>query len=188
MMIFLLVLTGCASHILKPNTPFERPTYTIYSPQGEGWLFLEGDQSGQHRLLFGLPQKSETYTLFASVTETPSEANFNTPQEFQSFIQKQNQIGVDHRRYKIVEEELNLDNKFGDYSVSHYSLVEDHGARQLNDAPYLLMRTLSYYFIHPYYKKQLINVVYSERGKQGELDAKFREKGLVFINGLNLKK
>ena len=57
MIIYLLALTGCASHVIKPNTPFERPTYTIYSPQGEGWLFFEGDQSGKHNLLFRVAPK-----------------------------------------------------------------------------------------------------------------------------------
>lgn len=190
MMIFLSLLTGCVSRIVKPNTPFERPTYTVYSPQSEGWLFFEGDQPGEHRLFFGFgsPQKSKTYTLFASVAEISSDANFNSPQEFESFIQKKDQIGFDHRRFKIVQQELNLDNKFGDYSVLHYSLVEDHGAYQFSDAPYLLTKTLCYYFIHPYHNKQIISVIYSERGKESELDERFREKAQVFFNGLNLKK
>jgi hypothetical protein len=190
MIIYLLALTGCVSHVIKPNTPFERPAYTIYSPQGEGWLFFEGDQSGVHNLLFGLPQKSRTNTIYANVQETPSDAIFSTPQEFQSFIQKQNQVGIDHRRYNIVEEELNLDNKFGDFSVSYYTLVEDHGARQLSisDTPYLLMKTWMYYFIHPSHNKQIISLIYSERGKQGELDEKFREKAQMFFDGLHLKK
>ncbi len=189
-----LLLIGCApSRIVKieqANTPFERPSYTIYSPQGEGWLFLEADQPGEHTLIFGLPQKSKTHTIYAKVSEIPSSANFETPQELQSFFKKiMIEVGFDPRRYKIVKEESRLENKFGDFAVLHYSLVEDHGAVQRSDnAPYLLMETFGYYFIHPHKKNQIINVFYSERGTPGELDDHFKEKAMAFINGLNLKK
>ncbi len=168
--------------------PFERPGYRIYSPEGEGWLFVESDQLGQYNMVFGLPQKSRTHTLYARIVEVPSDATFDSPKDFQSFIQKQNKIGSDPHRYKIVKEEYQFDSKFGDYSISHYSLVEDHGAYQLDDAPYLLMETMYYKFIHPHNKKHIISVIYSERGKPNELDGHFKEKAKAFIYGLNLKK
>lgn len=189
--IFIIILTGCASPFMKidqPSTPFDRPGYTIYSPQGQGWLFIEGDQPGKHALTFLQPQKSKTHTLYANVEEIPSYANFETPQEFQSYFQKGMQVGFDPRRYKIVEEENKLNNRFGDFSVSHYSSLEDHGAAQFSDFPYLLMKTSGYYFIHPHKENLIINVIYSERGKPGELDDNFKEKAKSFTNGLNLKK
>jgi len=192
--IIALLLIGCAPSrivkIEKSHTPFERPSYTVYSPQGEGWLFFEGDQIGEHVIIFGLPQKSKTHTLYAKVSETPSSANFDTPKEFQSFFKKiMIEVGFDPRRYKIVKEENKLESKFGDFSVLHYSLVEDHGAAQCSDdAPYLLMETFGYYFIHPHKKNKIVNIIYSERGKQGELDERFIEKATAFINDFNLKK
>ena len=65
--------------------------------------------------------------------------------------------------------------------------AEDHGARQYSDAPYLIMESLGYYFIHPYDKNLIINVYRSERRKPGELDKAFKDKALQFIDGLKLK-
>lgn len=188
--ILIFVLNGCASPFIKvdqPNTPFERPGYTIYSPEGEGWLFVEGDQPGQHALTFLQPQESKTHTIYANVEEIPSYASFETPQEFQSYFQKGMQIGFDPRRYKIVEEENILDRKFGEFSISHYSSIEDHGAAQFSDSPYLLMKTAGYYFIHPHKSNLIINVIYSERGKPNELGVNFKAKAKAFSNCLRLK-
>ncbi len=188
---FLFSLSGCASHFVKiekPNTPFERPSYTIYSPQGDGWIFYEKDEIGQHYLFLGLPQNTRTHTLYAKIEEIPSTAKFDTLQQFQSFFKNMIEVGFDPRRYKIIEEKIEPNNKFGDLSLTYYSLIEDHGAAYLGDAPYLVMETLNYVFIHPYKKTQLINVFYSERGKSGELDKNFREKAEAFISGLKLKK
>jgi hypothetical protein len=190
-LIVLFSFIGCTSRFVtieKPNTPFERPGYTVHSPQGEGWKFFESDQIGQHVLFFGLPMNSRTHSLYANVTEIPSTAKFNTPREFQSFFDNMTKTGFDSRRYKMVDEKTEPYNKFGDFSFIYYSLVEDHGAKNSDDVPYLLLESVCYYFIHPYNKDQLINVIYSERAKPGELDKNFREKAKAFVEGLQLKK
>ena len=193
-LILVFAIIGCASSsyvkVKQGKTPYYRPGFTVLSPQGDGWVFNETDRIGQHDLFFGFPQTSRTHTLYARIVETPSNATFTTPEEFRTYIQRLTQIGIDQRRYKIVKEDIKLDNKFGEYSVSNYSVIEDHGARQLSgtDVPYLLMETFNYTFIHPYNKKLIISVIYSQRGKSDELDKDFMEKAKAFIDGIELKK
>ena len=194
MTVLLLVLfvTSCASSLVnieKENTPFERPSYIIFSPAGDGWKLDEFDISGGHSLVFGLPDltlKSRTHTLYTRVDEIYSYAKFDSPEDFLSFFRKGQLIGEDPRRFNTIESVSKLDEKFGDYSISYYMKAEDHGARY-RDAPYLIIESLGYYFIHPYAKNLIVNVYRSERGKPDELDKSFKDKALQFIDGLKLK-
>jgi len=188
--IFLLILAGCASPIVRienPNTPFERPGYTINSPSEDGWLFLEYDDTGKHVLAFNKPQKERDHTLYASVEEVYANATFKTPQEFLKFFETAKQMGSDPRRFKIIEEEIKIDNKFGEFSVSHYSKAEDHAANQRSNVPFLIMETYAYSIIHPSIENIMINIIYSERGIGGDLDANFKKSATSFINGLKIK-
>lgn len=189
--LFLLIfMAGCASRIIKieqPYTPFERPYYTVLSPQGADWRFIETDAPGKHVLTFFLPPRETTHTVYASVKEVPSKPNFDTPEEFHSFLQKAQSLGLDERRFTVIEEDIRLDDKFGKFSVAYSSKVEDHGAARMDDAPFLIMQTYGYFFIHPYAKNLLMEIEYSERGKPDQLDADFVEKGKAFVSGLRLK-
>ncbi len=186
----ILFLNGCVSQIHKiekPEIPLERPGYIIHSPRGDGWLFREFDQAGKHTLMFGYPSKSYTYTLYANVIEIPSNTKFESPENFLYYMKKSAEMEMDPRRYNLIEDKMNLDNRFGKYSVFYYSKVEDHGAAQATDVPYLIMETYSYYFIHPTNDNLLITVIYSQRGKDNELDKNFIESAARFIEGLTIK-
>lgn len=186
----ILALTGCASRIVEieqPNTPFERPGYTIYSPQDDGWLFLEFDDTGKHILSFNRPQKEVDHTLYANVEEVHSRANFENPEDFLTFFKNAMQVGYDPRRFNTIEEEIKLENKFGDFTIFHYSKIEDHSAVQRSGVPFLVMETNGYYFVHPSIENLIVNVTYSERAKDGDLDSNFKKNAMDFINGLKVK-
>ena len=68
LLVFILLLTGCASRftrIEQPNTPFERPGYTVHSPKEDGWVYAEYENPGEHVILFGKPQKEIDHTLYS---------------------------------------------------------------------------------------------------------------------------
>jgi hypothetical protein len=173
--------------IERPNTPFERPGYTVYSPKEDGWSYLEYENPGEHVLIFNKPQKEIDHTLYASIKEISSFAKFEKPEEFLSFYEKAIRMGYDPRRFSTLEEKINLENEFGDYTVAYYSKAEDHGAVQRSGAPFLTMETYSYYFIHPRIENLIVNVIYSERAKSGDLDTNFKKSALEFIHGLKVK-
>lgn len=186
----LFALTGCASPVIKlenPNTPFERPGYTMYSPPEDGWLFIEFDNTGNHVLAFNKPQEERDHTLYASVEEVYANATFQTPEEFLKFYETAKQMGSDPRRFEIIEEEIKLDNRFGEFSVSHYSKVEDHAAQQRTNTPFLMMESYAYSIIHPKLENKVINITYSERAISGDVDANFKENAMKFINGFKIK-
>lgn len=186
----IFALTGCASRIVKierPNTPFERSGYTILSPQGDGWLFWEYDDTGQHVLSFNKPQKEIDHTLYANVKEVHSRANFEKPEDFLNFFKKAMQVGFDPRRFNVLEEEIKLENKFGKFTIAHYSKIEDHGAVQRSDVPYLIMEIKSCYFVHPFMENVIVDVTYSERARRSDLNPNFKQNAMDFINGLKIK-
>ena len=190
LLMLILFLTGCASRLTRidqPNTPFERPGYTVHSPKNDGWEYLEYENPGEHVILFGQRQKEVDHTLYASVKEISSFAKFEKPEDFLAFQQKASKIGNDPRRFNYLDEQLTLEHTFGDFTVAYYLKAEDHGAVQRSGAPFLVMETYAYYFIHPTIPDLMVVVVYSERAKAGELPNDFKRSALEFINGIKLK-
>jgi hypothetical protein len=190
LLVFILLLTGCTSYftrIEQPNTPFERPGYTIHSPKEDGWVYAEYENPGEHVILFGKPQKEIDHTLYASVKEIPSFARFEKPEDLLAFYQKATKIGNDTRRFNPLDEQLTLERTFGDFTIAYYLKAEDHGAIQQSGAPFLVMETYSYYFIHPTIPNLMVNIIYSERAKNGELPGNFKHTALEFVNGIKLK-
>jgi hypothetical protein len=91
LLIGFIVVTGCASP-LKPITdstiPFERPSYSILPPEGEGWTYVDREQVGAFNLAFGRKFVSPTHSLAGLVAEIHSFAKFDTPEEFLNFVKK----------------------------------------------------------------------------------------------------
>jgi hypothetical protein len=190
LLVFVLLLTGCASRftrIEQPNTPFERPGYTVHSPKQDGWVYAKYENPGEHVILFGKPLKEVDHTLYASVKEIPSFAKFEKPEDFLDFQKKASKIGNDPRRFNYLDEQLTLEHTFGDFTVAYYVKAEDHGAVQRSGAPFLVMETCAYYFIHPTIPNLMVNIIYSERAKNGELPDNFKRTALEFVNGIKLK-
>lgn len=185
----LIIWAGCVSSIKEvkdPNTPFERRGYSILPP-GSDWRYIEGKRTGGSNLSFGKKFDSSTHTLTANVVEVQSFANFSSPEEFLGFIKKGNELGTDPNRFRIQENEINLDDKFGAYSVEYYSKLEDHRAVNRGEATFLIMVTKGYTFIHPHFKDTIISVYYSERGRPDEIDPNFKGAAQKFIEGLRIK-
>lgn len=189
--VILIAMYGCASPIKQVkdiSIPFQRPYYSIMPPQGDGWGYIDQEQTGKFDLFYGKKLASPTHTLAAMVTEIHANINFHTPDEFLNFVKKSKELGGDPRRFKFSALDVNLDNKFGDYSIRYYSQAEDHSAANLNNNEFLILKYYGYIFIHPFIDNLLLDISYSERGTPNEVDPNFKNNAIKFIDGLALKK
>src|SRR5262249_26248031 len=109
--------------------------------------------------------------------------SFDSPQEFLDFTKKGLESDTDPRLIQAREKEIELDDKFGTYTVKRYQKSEHK-----IDNEVLLTETYSYIFIHPNFSNVAIGVVYSERGKPDEIDPNFKDIAQKFMDGLKLKK
>ncbi len=186
-----IVITGCASPfkwVKSSNVPFERRDYSILPPQEPGWEYAAGAGKGRYTLMFRKKDKeSETHTFVAKINEIQNNTTFSSTEEFLFFVKKSEEQARDLRRYRILEEKMSLDDRFGSYCIVYYSKVEDHEARQKGKSEFLILTVYEYIFIHPNNKNIIINVGYSERGTPDEIDPKFIDHAQNFINGLKLK-
>ena len=185
----LILFIGCASslkQIKDPNKSFERPSYSVLPPPGDGWVYADQDQAGIFYLAFGKKFDSPTLTLSGLVTEIHSSAQFGDPEEFLNYIKKSKKLDANPRRFKMFEDEFNLDPKFGEYSVKYSTVSEDYGAPNKGNNPFLVLKLYGYIFIHPNFENLIIDISYSERGKVSEIDPDFKTTAKKFIEGMKL--
>ncbi len=187
----IIVITGCASPfkwIKSSNVPFERRDYSILPPQEPGWQYADEAGKGSYTLIFRKRAKeSETHTFVAQIAEFQTNTTFSSPAEFLTFVKQSTEMGRDLRRFRVLEEKMSLDDRFGSYCIVHYLKVEDYEARQKGKLEFLILAAYEYTFIHPNNKNITINVGYSERGTPDEIDPKFIDHAQNFIYGLKLK-
>ncbi len=159
--LLLIMLVGCASplkQVKDPNKSFERPGYSILPPVGDGWFFVDQEQVGRFDLAFGKKFDSSTHTLSGLVAEIHSYAQFENPEEFLNYVEKSKDLGTDPRRFKMIENEISLDPKFGGYCVKYSAMAEDHGASNKGNKEYLILNLYGFIFIHPYFENLIIDI------------------------------
>ena len=188
-----LISTGCLPRHIKqvedPNVPLSRPGYSMLPP-GIGWYYRwEQSQAGMYSLVFGKRGDSNTHTFVALVTEFQSKTAFKNQEEFLSYVTNSRLMDTDPRRFYPIKEESILNNKFGPYCFRRYSETEDHGASDPGGTlPFLTMKTLGYFFTHPWIDNLWIEVAYSERGKADEISVNFIEVAQKIIDGFKITK
>ncbi len=186
-----LVVSACASGIQKvtdPSRPLERPTYSILPPSGDGWQYMSREQVGRFELSFGKRPTSPTHTFIAAVTETNSRATFTNPSEFLAFIRQATKVDTDPRRLTVLAEQIELDNRFGAYSIRKFIEAEDRTAVNAPRGSSLVMRVQGEVFVHPHFPNVIITIDFSERGRRDELDPAFEARATRFVDGLRLKR
>lgn len=189
-LMLLTILVSCASplkQVKDPNKPFERQSYSILPPVGDGWFYVDQEQVGRFDLAFGKKFDSSTHTLTGLVAEIHSYAQFENPEEFLTYVKKSKDLGTDPRRFKIITNKISLDPKFGGYCVKYSAVAEDHGASNKGGEKFLLLNLYGYIFIHPNFENVIIDISYSERGTSEETDPKFKIAANSFIEGMKLK-
>lgn len=188
--VLLVILSGCASPVKQINDiniPFQRPYYSVLSPQEKDWVYLDQNQAGTYNLYFGKDTNSPTHTLVAIVTELHSSIRFDTREEFLKYVEKSKELDTDPRRFKIIKYDINLNDKFGEYCIKYYAETEDHQPANLDGNDFLVLKLYGYTFLHPYFKNVAVDISYSERGIPQEISSDFDVMAEKFLNGLVLK-
>ncbi len=184
------ILTSCFSpfnQIQNPEIPFVRPSYSILPPQEKGWTYVDQAGVDGYVLIFRNESKSKTHTYVGMINERHINASFSSPEEFLSFVKKSSEMNNDVRRYRVLEDKMFLDDRFGAYCISYHRKAEDHGAKQKGPSDFLIMEGYGYTFLHPNNKNIMIDVSYSERGTVLEVDPKLIETAQKFLNGFKIK-
>jgi len=174
-------------NVTDPNVSFDKGTYTILPPRGEGWMYMEGGQNGSFDIVFAKRGTSSTHTFVAKTSKIYSSATFATRDEFFKFAKLSLNMDIDPRRFKMIEEKIELSDKFGPYSFFKYGVAEDNNAANANGSV-LILKVYGYGFIHPSDKALMVDIMYSERGKSDEIDPAFENKAKAFIDGFSVKK
>ena len=186
----IILLASCATpfkQIKNTNVPFERSYYSILPPQEKGWTYVDRVEQTPFKLAFRKEGESKTHTFVAIVYEMHNDVSYSDPEAFLAFVQVRKALDINTRRYKVLEQDISLHNRFGSLCVRSYIKSEDYGARNKGGLGFLTMEGYSYTFIHPNNNELIIDISYSERGVAGEMNPKFTEVAEMFIDGLKIK-
>ncbi|UCD54700.1 MAG: hypothetical protein JSV93_04035 [Candidatus Omnitrophota bacterium] len=185
----IILFTGyAASASFKPikdqSTRRQYQGYSILPPQGPNWFLM---QEGQGGVAFTKKTGSATHTFTVAVLIARIPPSWKTQNEFLDYVKNGKRAGTDPRRFKIIEEDYSLDNKFGQYSVKYHIKVEDHGAVKTDGAPFLILDVSGYCCMHPKLRNSYYDIQYSERSKPGESDLSLKIIGEEFVNNFRFK-
>lgn len=186
----LVLFSGCAplSSSIKPvNDQTSRRDYlgfSILPPQGANWYLIQEDQG---TIAFAKGAGSQPHTFAAAVFIAKILPVWKTPNEFTESVKKGRRADTDETRYKILQEDYDLDNKFGQYCVRYHTIVADHGVIPAEGPPFMILEAYGYCCMHPKETGMYYDVNYSERYKPGESDPSLKPIGEEFINNFRFE-
>ena len=88
---------------------------------------------------------------------------------------------------QLVESKFEIIEFKGAKTASFYIVQKDLSAMNKGLNPYLYVKTAGNVIIHPEKKNVLIQLDYSERGVESELDINFKENASIFFHNITLK-
>lgn len=185
------LLNGCLSSPFKkvtnPNTPIDRPFYTILPPPGDEWQYFTNDRGRGYDLFFGRRDSSPTHTLVATVKEIHSYAEFKDANDFLRYVELNSMMDADPRRFNLVEKRFEIKDNLGKFAAYKFATAEDRLAQNSNGKGNLLLKLLGLVVVHPQNESVILTIDYSERGAKGEIDPEFETKARQFLDGLKFK-
>ncbi|HBG21140.1 MAG TPA: hypothetical protein DDY32_18205 [Desulfobulbaceae bacterium] len=187
----LLGFCGCA-HLVKiedPNVSFEGTSYIIKPPSNGEWFYNRTKNlRGNITYLFGRRNQSETLSNYAVVTEKISPIYFFNEECFLDYVKSSVIQSNDPQRMELVESEFEIKKFLGAKDISFYVVYKDLSAPSKGNTSYLYVKTAGNVIIHPDKRNLLIQLDYSERGVESELDEHFKENAARFFNNFTFKK
>jgi hypothetical protein len=189
-----LSLTACLTtgtsgrKVENPNVPLERPGYSVLPPAGANWTYTADTPGGRFNLNFfkKIPDPA-FHSLVAGIIETPTNASFESPKEFEMFARKVIEVALSPNRYRLLEKRFELDTKFGQYCIKYYIKTEDRRAVNRGNEPFLLFVDYGYAFVHPNNPNLMIQTSYSERGRPFEIRPELNREAEAFFDGIRMK-
>jgi hypothetical protein len=186
---FILFISGCATPNLKkaegPFTPYDRPSFSILSPAGYNWSIMEETGQNNFSIVYLKKPDGQNHSVIAAIDEVHGKFNFKSPEDFLLY-EKTRLIEIYNQgRYDLIEENIELDNRFGIYCVRYYMLIYDLKHKYKNETSRI--KSYGYIFLHPNVADLKIGVFYSERGFSFDMSQDFISAAIEFTEGLNIK-
>jgi hypothetical protein len=174
----------------NPSMPIERPGYSILPPAGDDWRYYSDNSQGGFTINFfkRLPDHPESHTLAAGVNETRNPVAFENPQEFERWVKRTMEGLTPQDRFRILDKKIELNTKFGPYTVKYFIKSEDHGAINRGNEPFLIVVNYGFYFVHPTNPNLMIQIYYGERGRPGELTTELEQVAERFFHDIRIAK
>lgn len=190
LLIVFVFISACSplKQIKDPEESFERETTSLLPPKGHGWRYVSEDQDVVYSLHFSRQGISHSHNSTARYLEFKTNTNFANPEHFLNYIRNLKETDIDNWEYKIAEQQWELDDRFGEYSLRYYIVLKHVDPARMNSKEHSLLKRFGYVILHPYFDNIMIDIYYEEQGKPVEINPEFKKEALKFIEGLHLKK
>lgn len=173
-----LVITLAAT-TLRAADRQQHPGFSIIPPTGAHWRRPPVPAGS---VIFARKGKSPTHTVSIAVYAVTLQPEWQTSEEFLKFVKQSRAADTDPKRFKILVNELTLDDRFGKFCVKYHTKVEDQAAPSRRGKEPLILEVTGYACIHPAAPDRYFDIQYSERGLPGEVTGTARADGAKFID------
>jgi len=187
-LIFITVLSGCASTVGERITRFEmapRLDYQGFSfkrPPNSKWYMLRSEQSHTDVTL-RREIESPTHSFYAIVALSQLPRQPSSHKEFAELAKSKGQNAP------YVTHDVSLENKMvmiqSQWCIRVESVSVQLGAPPAPDQELQLV-VRGFRCLHPAWPKTSLDFFYSERGLPGEIDPELSEEGEVFLEGVSI--
>jgi hypothetical protein len=170
-----------AEPIINPDTVYELNGYSIQAPTGPNWFLMYQDKQS---VSFGKKKFSSTHAFTATASSKSTSKKFKTLAEVINYVKEGNAASIDPDQQTIINNDAVTDEAAPAPLCVGYRLKTNDGRDPGTDS---VLFTLSYGIVcvHPTIPNLLIDVGYSERGREEELNTKLvQNEGVGFVNSL----
>lgn len=152
--------------------------FSIQQPTDDRWR-LHSDNQEPHIASFYFAPLSPTHSFNATVQIRGVPADFATKQEFKEFVDTR--LREHGSRFEELSFTSTLTELNGEWAVTYELRYLDKNP--VNSSTPLFITIKGFMYLHPYWKKRVIDAFYSERGTEAELDGTLDPVGQELIDG-----
>jgi hypothetical protein len=157
--------------------------FSIQQPTDDRWQ-LHSDNQKPHIATFSFVPLSPTHSFNATVQIRGVPANFATKQEFKEFVDTK--LREHAPRFEELSFTSTLTELNDEWAVTYELRYLDKNP--VNSSTPLFMTIKGFMYVHPYWKKSVLDAFYSERGTEAELDGTLDPVGQELIDGTSPEK
>lgn len=155
-------------------------------PRGKAWVLIPQNSQNEYDVAIGKYSDSPTNSFYVAMHAEEISQQLNAGDEFAKYASALAVSGYKDNRFRVIESNFELTNRFTSEGIIYHVLIEDSAAPNAkSEISYI--EVSGYYFIHPSKKKTLMNVFYSERYLQDEKDIDLGAKGRSFLDSIRVK-
>ena len=157
--------------------------FSIQKPTDNRWQ-LYSDNQKPHVASFYFVPLSPTHSFNATVQLRGVPEDFATKQDFKKFVDTR--LREHDSRFQKLSFTSTLTELNGEWAVTYELRYLDKNPA--NSTTPLFMTIKGFTYVHPYWKKSVIDAFYSERGTEAELDGTLDPVGQELIDGTSPEK